>query len=65
MDYENVHKNIFGLSVVLELKVGNSTILIFKVIFLCQKLAESFGFFIIEEYEKGKPTFIIDIFGQL
>ena len=40
MDYENGHKNIFGLSVVLELK----------------------GFFI-EEYKKGRPTFITDMFG--
>jgi len=42
MSYENDNKNIFDLSVVLELKVENSTILIFKVIFLHQKLAESF-----------------------
>ena len=33
-NYENGHKNIFGLSVVLELKVENSKILTFKVIFL-------------------------------
>ena len=38
MDYEKGHQNIFGLSVVLELKVEkNGTILIFQVIFLCQK----------------------------
>ena len=49
-NYENGHKDIFGLSVVLELKVENSTILTFKVIFLCQKSAESFWFFFIEEY---------------
>ena len=42
MDYEKGHRNIFDLSVVLEVKVENCTILIFKVIFLCQKLAESF-----------------------
>ena len=39
--YENGHKNIFGLSVVLELKVENGTILTFKVIFLRQKSTES------------------------
>ena len=34
-NYENSHKTIFGLSVILELKVENSTILTFNVIFLC------------------------------
>ena len=48
-NYENGHKNNFGLSVVLELKLENSKILTFKVIFLCQKF--SIVFFI-EEYKK-------------
>ena len=42
-NYKNGLKNIFGLLVVLELKVENSTILTFKVIFLRQKLTESFS----------------------
>ena len=33
MDYENGHKNIFGLSIVLESKVKNSPILVVKAIF--------------------------------
>ena len=33
-NYENDHENIFGLSVVLELKVKNSMILTFKVIYV-------------------------------
>ena len=41
-NYENGHTNIFGLLVVIESKVENSKILTFKVIFLCQKLTESF-----------------------
>ena len=49
MDYENSHENIFGLLIVLESKVENSPILIFKVIFF------------IGEYKEGTPTFIIDI----
>ena len=43
MNYENGHKNIFGLSVALELKVKK--ILTFKVIFLSQKSTKSFSFF--------------------
>ena len=37
-NYENGHKNNFGLSVVLELKVENSTILTFKVLFSMSKI---------------------------
>ena len=48
--YENGHKNIFGLSVVLELKVKKSTILTFKVIFLCQKL----GLILVTKYIKNQ-----------
>ena len=47
----------------LVLNVKYSKILIFKVIFLCQKSAESLRFFFfIEEYKNGRLTFIIDIF---
>ena len=38
-------KNIFGLSVVLDLKAKNGTFLTFKVIFLCQKLTIFFVYF--------------------
>ena len=58
MDYENGNKNIFGLLVVIELKDENSTILTYK-------LAEFVRVFFIEEYEKRRPTLIIDILGQL
>ena len=37
MDYENSHENIFGLLIVLESKVENSPILIFKVFFFSLK----------------------------
>ena len=56
-NYENGHKNIFGLSVILELKIENSKILTFKVIFLSQKSTESFSTFFIKEYEKKKSNF--------
>ena len=36
-NYENGHENIFGLLVILELKVENNKILTFNFIFLCQK----------------------------
>ena len=39
--YENGHKKVLGIWFDLVLKVKYSTILIFKVIFLCQKAAES------------------------
>ena len=56
--YENGHKNIFGLSVVLELKVENSTILTFKVIFLCQKSTESFSIvFSLKNIKKAKNSY--------
>ena len=61
MDDENGHKNIFGISAVLELKVKNSTILTFNVNFVCQKLTKSFRFFFIEECKKGRPNFITDM----
>ena len=41
--YENDHKNALGtIWINLEWKVKYSTILVFKVIFLCQTSAESF-----------------------
>ena len=40
--YENDHENVLGIWLDLVSNVKYSTILIFKVIFLCQKLAESF-----------------------
>ena len=62
-NYENGHKNIFGLLVALELKVENSTILTFKVIFLCQKIDRIlFNFFFIEEYKKGEQLLLMSYF---
>ena len=43
MDYENDHKKYFCLSVILELKVENGTILTLKVIFLYQKIGGIFS----------------------
>ena len=43
--YENGTKNVLGIWLDLVLKVKYSTILIFKVIFLCQKSAESLRIF--------------------
>ena len=40
--YENDHKNVLGIWLNLVSNVKYSTILNFKDIFLCQKLAESF-----------------------
>ena len=40
-NYENGHKKVLGIWFDLVLKVKYSKILIFKVIFLCQKSAES------------------------
>ena len=45
MDYENDHKKYFCLSVILELKVENGTILTLKVIFLYQKIGGIFLIF--------------------
>ena len=58
MDDGNGHKNIFGILAV-ELKVKNSTILTFKVNFVCQKLKKSFGFFFIGEYKKGRQILLM------
>ena len=46
----------------LVLKVKYSTILIFKVIFLCQKSAEFVLLFFIEEFQIRIITFISDTF---
>ena len=59
MDDGNGHKNIFGISAVLELKVKNSTILTFNFNFVCQKLKKSFGFFFIGEYKKGRQILLM------
>ena len=40
--YEKGHKKVLGIWIDLEQKVKYSTILVFKVIFLCQKSAETF-----------------------
>ena len=45
LDNETGHKNIFGLSVVLELMVENSTILTFKVIFYVKNWRDLSDFF--------------------
>ena len=50
-------------SVILELKVKNSTILTFKVIFLCQKLAESFWIFLsLKNIKKGDQLLLLKYF---
>ena len=43
--YENGLKNVLAIWLDLVLKVKYSKIMIFKAIFLCQKLAESLRFF--------------------
>ena len=58
----SVYNKILGLCFFLIFKVKQSAILIFKVIFLCQKSAESLQIFFIEEFKKGRPTFIYEIF---
>ena len=53
-------QNIFGLSIVLELKVENSTILTFNVIFLCQKSTEAFSiFFSLKNIKEGEQLLIL------
>ena len=42
--YENGHKNVLGIWINLERKVKYSTILVFKVIVLCQKSDKYFNF---------------------
>ena len=64
MDYENIHKTIFGLSVVLELKVENSTILTFKVIFYAKNWPNPSHFFFIEEYKKEEQLLLLSYFGN-
>ena len=55
---ENIHKNIFGLTVVLELKVET-----FKVIFLCQKSTESFSIlFSLKNIKKGQQLLLLSYF---
>ena len=63
--YENGHKNVLDIWVDSERKVKYSLILVFKVIFLCQKVAESFCIFFIEEYIKRRLSFTIHIFWSL
>ena len=60
--YKNGHKNVFGLSIVLELKVENSTFLTFKVIFLCQKLSKSLSFFSSKNIKKESNFYSCHIF---
>ena len=52
-------KKVFGLSVVLELQVENSTILTFKVIFLCQNRPNLSDFFIEEHKKEEKLWFLM------
>ena len=52
--YENGHKKVLGIWLDLVLKVKYSEILIFKAIFLCQKLAKSLQKNFIEEYKNGR-----------
>ena len=57
-NYENSRKNIFGLSVLLALKVKNRKILTFKVIFLLQK--RSIVYFYLADFSsnKGKKAWL-------
>ena len=60
--YENSNKNGLGIWINLVSTVNYSTILIFKVIFLCQKSAKSFWFFFfIEEYKNIFIVIFIDL----
>ena len=49
--YDNGHKKVLGIWFDLILKVKYSTILILKVIFLCQKSAESLRFFYLDNFD--------------
>ena len=51
--YENDHKNVVGIWLDLVSNVKYSTILIFKVIFLCQKLANLSDFFSMKKINMG------------
>ena len=51
--YENSHRNVVGIWFNLEWKVNYSLILVFKVIFLCQKSTESFWFFWPQDFSLG------------
>ena len=55
-------KNIFGLSVILELKVENSKILTLKVIFYVINQPNPSQFFFIEEYKKGEQLLLLSFF---
>ena len=61
-NYKKGHKNILGLSVVLESNVKNSTILTFKVIFLCQKSVESLWFFSLKNTNIGDQVLLLKFF---
>ena len=60
--YKNNHKSVLGIWMDLEWKVEYSTILVFKVIFLCQKSARFFISFFIEEYKNRRTTFMTNTF---
>ena len=61
--YENDHKNVLGIWLDLVSNVKYSTILIFKVIFLCQKLAESFWiFFSLKNIKMGEQLLLMTYF---
>ena len=60
--YEYGHKKVLGIWLDLVLKVKYSKILIFKVIFLCQKSAEFLQFFFHQRTQNEELTFIINIF---
>ena len=63
--YENDHKNVLGIWLDLVSNVKYSTILIFKVIFLCQKLAESFWiFFSLKNIKMGEQLLLMTYFDK-
>ena len=63
--YENSNKNGLGIWINLVSTVNYSTILIFKVIFLCQKLAESLWFFLLKSIKKGDQLLLLKYFSNL
>jgi hypothetical protein len=58
-----VYKKIIGLWFFLVLNVKSTSILIFKIFFLCQKLTETISiFFSLKNIKKGDHLFILTYF---
>ena len=60
MNYENRHKNIFGLSAILELKVENSTNSDFQTYFSMTKIGGIFLiFYSLKNIKKGDKLILL------